>query len=316
MALFIGRRLMALTVVLALISVAVFVLLYVAPGSLDEILLGDQPASPEAIHAIRQQYHLDQPLPVQYLIWLQSAAHGEFGRSIRTGEPVLQGIARRLQLTLFLGTYAFLIAMVLGLLAGILAAVKKGGVLDRLVVSLSVVAISSPAFVSGIFLLYFFGVVIKVFPVFGQGENFPDRVWHLTLPAVALALTGMALVIKLTRAAMIVALEQDFVAFARARGLSPRRVLVNYALRNSLNPVITAGGLIFNRMLFGTVVVEVTFALPGLGSLLIESVNYKDVPMVQGLALLIAGIVVVINLVVDILYLAIDPRVRLGRVAA
>jgi peptide/nickel transport system permease protein len=180
------------------------------------------------------------------------------------------------------------------------------------VVGLSVVGVSAPAFATGIFLLYVFAVVLGWFPVFGQGSGFADRVWHLTLPAIALALTGMALVLRLTRAGMIGALEQDYVAFARARGLPAREVIVSYAFRNALVPVVTAGGLILGIMLTGAVLVEVTFALPGLGSLLVTSVSFGDVPMVQGLAMLTAIVIVLVNLLTDVLYLFVDPRIRYG----
>lgn len=313
---FIGRRLAVMAVLLAVISMAVFALLYLTPGDLAQVLLGDQQVTPESIAAIHKQYHLDDPLPVQYARWASGAIHLDFGHSIRTREPVIGGILHRLRLTLFLGVYGFLIGMGLGVLLGILAAVRKRSPVDRAVVGLSVLAVSSPAFVTGIFLLFLFGVLIPVFPISGQGQDFMDQLWHLTLPAIALALTGMARVIKLTRAAMITTLEQDFIAFAHARGLSRWRVLGAYAVRNSLNPIVTAGGFIFNQMMFGTVLIEVTFALPGVGNLLVESINFKDIPMVQGLGVLIALVVITVNLLIDVLYMVIDPRVRFSAVAA
>jgi peptide/nickel transport system permease protein len=315
-AIFIAKRLVVMALLLVVISMAVFTLLYVTPGDLAQVLLGDQQVTPQAIAAIHKEYHLDDPLPVQYARWASGAIHLDFGRSIRTGEPVMGGIERRLQLTLFLAVYGFLVGMGLGVALGIIAALRKGRPPDRAIVGLSVLAVSSPAFVTGIILLYVLGVLVPVFPIFGQGVDFPDQLWHMTLPAIALALTGMARVIKLTRAAMITTLEQDYIAFARARGLSRWRVLGAYAIRNSLNPIVTAGGFIFNQMMFGTVLVEVTFALPGVGNLLVNSINFKDIPMVQGLGVLIALVVILVNLIIDVLYLAIDPRVRFSSVAA
>lgn len=312
--LFLGRRLLALIALLFVVSVAVFALLYVSPGGVEQILLGDAPATPTAVAAVRNEYHLNDPLPQQYGIWLSGAVKLNFGHSIRTGEPVLPMILQHLQLTLVLVIYGFIIAMTLGVLLGILASIKKETPLDRAVVGVSVIGVSSPAFVTSILLLYCFGILIPWFPVFGAGTGFTDELWHLTLPAIALALTVMALVIKLTRAAMITSLEQDYVASARARGLSPWRVVFGYALRNALNPIVTAGGLIFNRILFGTVLVEVAFALPGAGSLLVDSVNFKDIPVVQALGLFTAVIVILVNLLVDVLYLFIDPRLRFERV--
>ncbi len=313
--LFIARRLAALLLLLLIISFFVFALLYLAPGSPEQMLIGDRPSSPETIQAIREQYHLNDPFIVQYGRWLSGAITLDFGNSIRTNEPVLSGILDRAGLTFFLGGFAFLIAMGLGVPLGVLSAVKRQSAVDRGVVGLSVIGVSAPAFATGIFLLYVFAVLLGWFPVFGQGSGFTDRLWHLTLPAIALALTGMALVLKLTRAGMIGALEQDFVAFARARGLPARKVLLSYAFRNALIPVVTAGGLLLGLMLTGAVLVEVTFALPGVGSLLVTSVTFGDIPMVQGLAMLIAIVIVLVNLLTDVLYLFVDPRIRFERAA-
>jgi peptide/nickel transport system permease protein len=311
--LFIARRLAALVVLLVIISFGVFSLLYLAPGSAEQILLGPKPQTPETLRAIRQQYHLDQPFLTQYWIWLKGALHYDFGRSIRTNELVTTGIRNRMGIDFFLGIYGFLIAMILGVPLGIVAAVKKRTLTDRSVVGLSVVGVSAPAFASGLFLLYIFAVVLGWFPAFGPGSGFTSRLDHLALPALALALTAMALVVKLTRAAMINALDQDYVAFARARGLPAWRVLIFYALRNALVPIVTAGGLLLGYMLTGAILVEVTFALPGVGSLLIDAVSFKDVPIVQGIAIVAAVTIVLVNLVTDVVYLFVDPRIRYGR---
>jgi peptide/nickel transport system permease protein len=312
---FAARRAATMAVLLVAMSILIFGLLYLSPGHLEQILLGDKPSTPETLQALRAEYHLDDPLYVQYLRWAGSVSHFDFGVSLRTGEPVLQGILRRLSITAFLGAYGFLLAVASGLFLGVIAAVRKSSGLDRVIVALSVIGASSPAFVTGILLLFLLGIVFPIFPVFGQGEGFLDQLWHMTLPAVALALTGMALLVRVTRSSMIIALDQDHVAFARARGLAENRVRLRYALGNSLNPVLTACGLIFGRMLFGTVLVEVTFSIPGIGSLLIASVNFKDVPMVQGIALLTSIVVIGVNMIIDVLYAAIDPRVRLGEAA-
>jgi peptide/nickel transport system permease protein len=195
---------------------------------------------------------------------------------------------------------------------GILAAVRRETAIDRGAVWLTIVGISTPAFASGIALLIVFSVELGWFPTIGAGSGFADRLWHLTLPALALALTGLALIVRVTRAAMITALEQDYIVFARARGLSSRHVLIRYGLRNALVPVITASGLILAAMLGGVVLVEVTFSIPGLGQLLVDSVNFKDVPMVQGAVLLVAATVIAINILTDVLYTLVDPRIRLG----
>jgi peptide/nickel transport system permease protein len=309
----IARRLLALGVLLIIISFGVFSLLYLAPGSAEQILLGPKPQTPETLRAIREQYHLNDPFLTQYWIWLRDALHFDFGRSIRTNEVVTAEIRARIGIDLFLGIYGFLLAMLVGVPLGVLAALKRRTSVDRGVVGLSVVGVSAPAFASGLFLLYMFAVVFAWFPAFGPGSGFTDRLSHLTLPAIALALTAMALVVKLTRAAMITALDQDYVAFARARGLPAFQVTVFYALRNALVPIVTAGGLILGYMLTGAILVEVTFALPGVGSLLIDAVNFKDVPIVQAIAIIAAATIVFVNLLTDIVYLLIDPRIRYGR---
>jgi len=310
------RRLLALVLVIVVISFVVFSLLYLAPGSPEQILLGARPATPETIKAIRNEYHLNDSFLAQYKTWAVNALHLNFGRSIRTNEPVTTALKERFGLTLQLGVFAFLITMLLGVPLGIFAAVRKQSTLDRGVVGLSVIGISVPAFASGILLLYVFAVELGWFPVFGQGSGVLGRVHHLALPAIALALTGMGLVLKLTRTAMITALETDYVTFARARGISERRVLTHYALRNALIPIVTAGGLLLAYMLAGTVLVEVTFALPGMGSLLVDSVQSLDLPMVQALAILIALIVVLINLLTDLIYVLIDPRITFTKTRA
>jgi peptide/nickel transport system permease protein len=316
LALYVGRRVVALVLLVVVISFVVFSLLYLAPGSPEQVLLGARPSTPETIDAIREEYHLNDPFLVQYGKWARDAVRFDFGRSIRTNEPVLDGIAARFKLTLQLGGLAFLLTMLLGVPLGVLAAVRSRTAIDRGIVSLSIVGVSAPAFATGILLLYVFAVELGWFPVFGEGSGVVDRLRHLALPALALALTGMGLVLKLTRTAVIGSLEQDYVTFARARGISRRRVLTGYALRNALVPIITAAGLLLAYMLAGTVLVEVTFALPGVGSLLVDSVRTLDVPMVQALAILIATLVVVVNLLADLVYVAVDPRISFARAKA
>ena len=311
---FVLRRVAALAAVLLLISMVVFSLLYLAPGSRSNCSSARREANPASVAAIRHEYHLDQPFLTRYWDWLTGAVHLDFGQSITTNEPVMSAIEPRLWLSAQLAGFAFAIAIVLGVALGISAATRHRSGLDRSVVGLSVVGVSAPAFATGVLLLYVFAVRLGWFPVFGQGSGFGGRISHLTLPAVALGLTAMGLILRLTRAGVISALEQDYVAFARARGVSPRRVLTAYVLRNSLVPIITGAGLILAYLLAGAVLVEVTFALPGIGSLLVDSINAKDIPVVQALAMLIALVVVLINLVVDLLYVAVDPRIRAGLV--
>jgi peptide/nickel transport system permease protein len=300
---------------LGVISFVVFSLLYLAPGSPELLLVGLQNPSPEVLHAIREQYHLNDPFVVQYFRWLGGAVRLDFGVSIRTREPVLPGILRRLGTTVDLGVMGFVITMTSGIVLGVIASVKRRSFIDRLVVGLSVMGVSTPAFVTAVLLLFVFAVALGWFPASGIRSGALPHLWSLTLPALAFSLRGLGLVLKLTRASMVEELERDYVVFARARGLTPGRILLLYALRNALVPVVTAGGLILGDMIAAAILVEVVFALPGAGALLVTSVSFKDIPMVQGLALTIAAFVILANLLTDLLYLFIDPRIRFGGAA-
>jgi peptide/nickel transport system permease protein len=224
----------------------------------------------------------------------------------------MTSVGDRAPVTVFLSVYAFAIAVILGVPMGVLAAVKARGPVDRSVIGLSVVGASAPVFVTGLVLLYLFGVTLGVFPIYGQGGAFVDRLWHLTLPALALALSAMALIVKITRTAMIIELGKDYVAFARARGVPAVRVVIRHALRNALVPLITAAAIVLTSVITGAVLVESVFAIQGLGALLVESVQYQDLPTLQAVTLLAAALVIGMNIVVDILYVLIDPRIRLG----
>jgi peptide/nickel transport system permease protein len=313
--LLVARRLLVLPVLLILISLGVFSLVYLAPGSVEQALLGARPATPALLAQIRAEYHLNDPFITQYLLWAARALHLNFGTSIQFDEPVWTIIRQNLFPTLILGIYGFIIVMALGVPLGALAAFRRRTGVDRSVIGLTVIGVSMPAFASGVFLLYVFSVFLGWFPIYGEGSGVTGRLWHLALPALALALTAMALVVKLTRAGMIAALDQDYVAFAQARGVPWRQIFWHYALRNALIPVITSAGLILGYMLTGAVLVEVTFALPGIGSTLVGAVSFKDAPLVQGIAMMLATIIVIVNLLTDIAYLVVDPRVRFGSAA-
>jgi peptide/nickel transport system permease protein len=308
-AVFIGRRLVVLAVLLVVISFAVFCLLYISPGNVIDTLLGSNPRTPQEVAFLTHEFHLDKGFWVQYRLWAGQAAQGHFGDSIQTSLPVTDEIRARLPTTLFLGIYAYILTMA----AGIVAALRQRRLADRGIVAASMVALSTPAFVGGVFLIWLFAIRVHWFPAAGPGNGFFGQLWHLTLPAVALALTGMAFLVKHTRAAMIGVLDQDYVTFARARGLSRPRVLLGYALRNALIPVITMSGVILSYVIVGAVLVEDTFSVPGIGQLLVQSATAKDMPMLQGVAMLVAVIIVLANLAADVVYVLADPRIRLGR---
>lgn len=311
--LYIGRRLVALAILLVVLSFIIFSLTYLTPGDPATALLGPNLATPASVAAIKEQYHLNDPFFTQYWYWVKGAVHLNFGNSLQTSLPVAQQIVKRLPISLFLAIYAYVLTFAFGVIPGMAAAVRRGTGVDRFTVGSSIIALSTPAFVSGLFGLYLFSVVMPVFPVAGSGTWFVDELWHMTLPAIALALSIVAVLVRLTRSAMIGVLDQDYITFARARGLGGRRVMVKYALRNALIPIATVSGPLFAALIVGAVIIESTFSIPGVGSLLLQAIEFKDLPMVQGLSLVFAAIIILMNLVSDIAYFAIDPRIRLGR---
>ena len=313
--LILGRLAVAVPLLL-IITLGVFALVHLAPGDPVRALLGTRPSDPATLAALREKYHLNDPFVVQYWKWLWQVLQGDLGRSINGNRLVLKAIQERAGLTISLTFVSTLIVIVVGGGLGMIAAFRRGSRLDRFLVMFGVFGISSPAFVTGIFLLYLFGVVLGWFPTFGPGRGFFDRAWHLALPAVALALSVMAIVIKITRAAMIEEMDRDYVTFARARGLSPTRVTLAYVLRNALIPVVTAAGLVVVGLLANAIYVEVTFALPGLGSLTIDAVQKRDIPLIQGTTLFFSCFVVLVNLAIDVIYTLIDPRIRFEKVAS
>jgi peptide/nickel transport system permease protein len=311
--LYVIRRLLVIVLLLAVTSLLIFSLVHIAPGSPIDSLLGIQQRTPQTVEQLTRTYHLDDPFLVQYWLWLKDVLHGDLGTSTQTSLPVIDELRSRLPTSLLLGGYAFIVTMLGGIAAGTVSALRKRTAVDRGIVAMTIVGLGMPAFVSGILLLYVFSIVLGWFPASGAGQGFADQLWHLTLPAVALSLGGIALVAKHTRAAMITVLDQDYVTFARARGLSASEILFGYALRNALISVVTISALTLSFVITGAVLVEVVFSVPGIGSLLVQAANTKDLPTIQATGLFIAAVVMVANLLADLLYLAIDPRIRFGR---
>lgn len=306
---YVAVRLAATLLLLLALSFIVFGLLHLTPGDPARNLLGPKNPSPEALEAIRAKYHLDEPFLRQYFLWLGNVLHGDFGTSIRSDIPVTSLLAERVWLTFQLAALSFTITVLVGVPLGIAAAWRAGSTLDRSVSVASIVGVGAPSYAVGLLLLYVFGVWLDIFPVYGSGDGGLDTWWHLVLPAITLAFGIGALVFKLTRTAMLGELQQDYVAFAHSRGLSRRQVR-SLVLRNALIPVATSLGLVFGFLFGGTILVEVTFALAGIGSLLASSVTFKDIPVVQAITLLTALVIALTALAVDLLYYAVDPRVR------
>jgi peptide/nickel transport system permease protein len=306
---FLARRVAASVVLLAVMSLLIFSLLYLEPGDVARNLLGTRPVNPQTLAEIRAEYHLNEPFLSQYWSWLAGAVHGNFGISVQSGQTVASEITSRLGLTLEVVAFALVLSVAIGVPAGVLAGVRHGTGTDRGVVGVAVVFVSAPAFALGLILLYLFASDLNWFPVYGTGTGVFGRLDHLVLPAVTLALGLGGFILKITRAAVIREVDQDYVTFARSRGLSNRQVL-GLMLRNACLPVITSLGLTVAYLFGSTLLVEQVFSLPGLGSLLDNAVLFKDVPVVQALTLLMAAVIALTALGVDIAYVALDPRIR------
>lgn len=303
------KRLFGVVLILLFISFLTFTLMYLAPGDIVKNLLGTRPSTPEAVATIRAQYHLDDPFFVRYFDWLWAALRGDFGISIRLQQPVTQVIISRLGLTSLLIGLAFVLALVTSVPLGIISAAHSGSPLDRFASAVTLTGLSAPSFALAILGIYLFAMLIPIFPAYGAGSGFIDQLWHLILPAVVLAAGIGAILMRMTRAAVLRELESDAITFARARGLSEGSVR-RIALRAALIPIVTSAGLILTFIIGGTIIVETVFALPGIGLLLEEAVLFKDLPVVQALTLLIATAIAVITILVDLSYLILDPRVR------
>lgn len=305
------RRLAEMAATLLGASFVIFGALYLAPGNPASFLLGGRSASPEALQAINEHYHLDDPFAVRYLNWLGQVLQGDFGRSITYRTDVSRLLADRLPNTLMLISMALVLVLVFGLLLGWIGAVR-GGTADSAILVTTTVAIGTPSFVAAVLLQGLFAVKLRWFPTGGAGEGFGQMLWHLTLPAVALALYLIGMLARVTRAAMLEVLGQEHVTVARSRGVSASRVIRRHVFRNALGTVLTTGGLIVSTLLVCTVLVESAFSVGGIGQLLELSTTTKDFPTVQAISLIMVALFMTVNLVVDLLHPLVDPRVTLS----
>ena len=308
-ALFLARRLGGTIALLAVMSLLIFSLLYLEPGDIVRNLLGTRPVTPQTLAEIRAEYHLNEPFLAQYWTWLTQALRGDFGTSVQSGIPVAQDISSRAGLTLQLVGLALVLSVAGGVPAGVLAGLKHGTRTDRAVVGSAIAFVSAPAFALGLLLLYLLADWLNWFPVYGAGSGVLGRLDHLLLPAGTLALGIGGFIVKITRAAVISEADQDYVMFARARGLRDAQIL-RLVMRNAWIPVITSLGLAVAYLLASTLLAEQVFSLGGLGTLMDSAVLFKDVPVVQALTLLIAAVIAVTSLLVDVAYVALDPRIR------
>jgi peptide/nickel transport system permease protein len=321
---FVLRRLLQAVVVMLTVAFIAFMLFQYVGDPVTNIL--GQDATPQQRQQLRTDLGLDRPFPVQFAHFVGNAAQGEFGLSLRQGRKVSALIAERLPATLELSLLAAVLALLVGIPMGVYAALRRGSFFSQALMTISLIGVSLPTFLIGILLILIFAVTLNWLPSFGRGEVVSLGSWtsglftvdgwkHLILPAVTLAIFQLTLSMRLVRSEMLEVLRTDYIKFARARGLSDRAVHFRHALKNTLVPVITITGLQLGSIIAFAIITETVFQWPGMGLLFIQAVSFADIPIMAAYLCLIALIFVVINLIVDLLYFAVDPRLRIERTA-
>ncbi|WP_300302132.1 ABC transporter permease [Ferrovibrio sp.] len=305
-------RLVAAIPVMGVVAIFVFLLLRLSPGDPAAILAGDA-ATPEMIAAIRADLGLDRPIWEQFITWAGQLAQGDLGKSVLSKQPVAHMIGQRIEPTISLALTTLLFAVIVAVPIGIIAAWKQGGWIDRGIMALSVVGFSIPVFVLGYILIYFFSMKLDIFPVQGfasLSEGLLPFLERIALPTLTLSFIYIALFARITRAAMLEVLGEDYIRTAHAKGLNESTVLVRHALRNAAVPIVSVIGIGFALLIGGVVITETVFNIPGVGRLVVEAVLARDYPIIQGVILLFSGVYVLINLAIDVAYVLLDPRIR------
>ncbi|PTX64281.1 peptide/nickel transport system permease protein [Melghirimyces profundicolus] len=314
------------------VSILVFLMIHLIPGDPAQLMLYPR-GTPEQVEALREQLGLNDPMAVQYFNWLKDALFFDFGKSVSTGSSVISEISSRFAATVELALSALSIAVVVGIPLGVIAARKKNSLIDYLCITFSLGGVSIPVFWLGLMLIFVFAATLGWLPVSGRISMdsgmqivtgfylldallignlyaFGDAVKHLILPAVALSTIPLAMVVRITRSSMLEVLSQDYMKTARAKGIPGRLIIYKHALRNALIPVVTVLGIQIGSLMGGSILTETVFSWPGLGSLIIDSINDRDYPVIQGVVFLATLIMIVVNLIVDVLYAYLDPRIR------
>ena len=304
---YVGRRILAVVPVLFGVTLAVFSMLFLVPGDPVKIMLAEFVTTPDQIAQMRAQLHLDEPVLKQYARFVGSALRGDLGVSIRSRRPVTAEITENIGSTGQLALASMLVAIGLGVPLGLLAALGRNSWLDVAAMVVALLGVAMPSFWLGFLLIFVFSLHLGWLPATGGGD-----LLHLVMPAVALGMIAAAIIARLTRSSMLEVLGQDYVRTARAKGLGSGSVIVRHALRNALIPVVTVFGLQFGNLLAGAVIVETVFSRPGLGRLIVGGLLAKDFPLVQGTVLFVAAAYVLINVMVDVAYAYVDPRIRIG----
>lgn len=309
---YVARRLLLLIPVMVGATFLIFLLLHLAPGDPARLILGSRRVDEETLRNIRRMFHLDEPLWKQYLLWIWDAMHGDLGRSFTFRRSVTDLILERYPITVQLAVSGWLISMAVGIPAGIISAVKQYTKTDYITTIVALAGVSMPVFWQGIMLILIFAFVLGWLPSSGLaiGEGPVERFRHLILPAIALGTSITALTVRLTRSAMLEVLNEDYIRTARAKGVAERDIIVHHALQNAFIPVLTVIGMQLGLLLAGSVLTETVFGIGGLGRLLVRAVHKFDYPTVQGITLVVVSVLVLANLVVDILYTFLNPKIR------
>jgi peptide/nickel transport system permease protein len=300
--------------VLVILSLGVFLMLHLTPGDPVQIMLG-QDADPQSVAVLRTELGLDQPLPVQYLRWVGNVVRGDLGRSIRTHQPVMDAITSRLPVTLELSIISLVVSLAIGLPAGIVAATRRNSSVDLASTGLALVGVSLPSFFLGILLILVFALGLRWVPPSGYTPFGQDPLMNLKqmcMPALALGAALAGIVARLTRSSLLDVLGAEYMRSARAKGLSESAAVMRHGLKNALLPVVTVVGLQVGALLGGAILIETIFALPGIGRLAVDSIFARDFPIVQGVVLFLALVRILSNLVADLLYARLDPRIALA----
>jgi peptide/nickel transport system permease protein len=329
---YIIKRLLNILIMLFAVSIIIFLLVRFIPGDPARTMAGEH-ASKEILEEMRKKWGLDKPVWEQYIIWLKYAVRGDFGRSIMTHESVLTEIMQRFPNTLELSIFAMLFASSFGILAGVISAIKRYTVFDYTVMFIALFGVSMPIFWLAIMLVLLFSIKLNLLPTGGRLSVFYsikpithlylidslitlnfgaffDALKHLILPSIALGTIPMAFIARITRSSMLNVISQDYIRTARAKGLPEKTVIVKHALRNALIPILTSAGTEFAMLMGGAVLTETIFYWPGLGTYIVQAVNARDYPAIQGAVIFVAFVVAIVNLIVDVLYAYIDPRIH------
>ncbi|HOI63219.1 MAG TPA: ABC transporter permease [Mesotoga sp.] len=312
---YVVRRLLSAIPTVLLVTFMVFLAIHLVPGDVVDIMLGTQNyLTQDQIEELYREYGLDKPLIVQYGIWVKNLFTFNLGTSLRTGKSVTELLGERFPVTLELAVFSLFFALVIGIPLGIISAVKRNTFTDNVVRVIGLIGLSSPSFWVGAILIVLFSGVFENFNLFGyvsMSSNLIDNLQVMLLPSLTLGLMVSAQILRMTRTSMLDILTQDYVRTARAKGVNSRNLIMKHVLKNALIPVVTLSGIQLGYLLGGTIVIENMFALPGMGRLLLQVVNERDYPVVQGIVLFIGVLIVLLNILVDILYTVIDPRVEL-----